>query len=266
MEREEKVRLDKFLAQGAIGTRKEVRNYIKKSLVKVNGRIETEESKEIDEKRDEIFYIGEKVKYREKKYYMFNKPAGSVTATRDKDFKTVFDYFSTVDTKGLFHVGRLDKDTEGLLLITNDGDFEHEIMHPSKKINKTYFFWALGTLTEEKKNILENGLDIGQKESVITAPAKLRVEEVGFYNDLKNNIPVEELKNLKSSKFKQPVFSGYLTISEGKKHQVKRMLKAIDCYVIYLKRIAIGEVSLDENLLKGEFRKLRKEEISLLLK
>ncbi|MGL5617353.1 MAG: pseudouridine synthase [Sarcina sp.] len=260
------MRLDKFLAQGAIGTRKEVREYIKEALVKVNGKVETEGSKEINEKEDEIFYLDKKVKYIDKKYYMFNKPAGSVTAIRDKGFKTVFDYFKDVDTKGLFHVGRLDKDTEGLLLITNDGDFEHKIMHPSKKINKTYFFWALGTITEEKKTTLENGLDIGQSERVITAAATFKLGEVGFYNELKNKIPITEIENLKSDKFNQPVFSGYLTISEGKKHQVKRMLKAIDCYIIYLKRVAIGNVILDENLHKGEFRSLKIEEISSLLK
>lgn len=258
------MRLDKFLAQGSVGRRRDVRIYIKDGKVKVNGEVVLEPSMEIDEGADIIQYNDRVIKYVEKVYYMFNKPAGCVTATKDKDFKTVFDYFHDVNTKGLFHVGRLDKDTKGLLLLTNDGEFEHHLMHPDNHMEKTYFLWAFGTLSDEDIKSLEEGLYIGKNEP-ITKPAKFGLSKWGGYKELKDEIPVELLHNIDSNKYNQPVVSGYLTISEGRKHQVKRMLKAVGCHVVYLERVAIGEVTLDNSLKRGDYRMLTEIEFKKLI-
>ncbi|MDQ0149385.1 pseudouridine synthase [Eubacterium multiforme] len=253
------MRLDKFLAQGAIGKRKEVRIYIKEGKVKVNEKITKIPAIEINEKTDTIKYLDKVVPYNEKVYYIFNKPAGYITAKRDSKHKTVFDFFN--DKNGIFHVGRLDKDTEGLLLFTNDGEFEHKIMYPEKHINKTYFFWALGFLSEEDIKSLEEGVYIGKGE-ILTKPSKMKISKGGLYKDLKDEI--NNLCNIDLNYDNQKVISGYLTISEGRKNQVKRMLKTVGCYVVYLKRISIGGLMLDETLRKGEYRDLTKEEIKKL--
>ncbi len=305
------MRLDKFLAQSSIGRRKDVRLYIKDGKVKVNEESILEPSMEINELRDIIKYNENIVKYVEKVYYMFNKPAGCVTATKDKDFKTVFDYFSDINTNGLFHVGRLDKDTEGLLLLTNDGDFEHYLMHPENHMEKTYFLWAFGTnglfhvgrldkdteglllltndgdfehylmhpenhmektyflwafgtIDDEKIKQLESGLYIGKNEP-ITKPAKFNLYKQGGYKEFKEQIPVKLLNNIDSEKYNQPVIGAYLTISEGRKHQVKKMLKAVGCYVVYLERVAIGNVKLDNALERGQYRELSTLEVESLM-
>ena len=258
------MRLDKFLAQSSIGNRKKVRTYIKEGMVTVNGDVITEPAIEINENSDVIKYIGKVVDYAGKVYYMFNKPSGCITATKDKDHKTVFDFFDHVNMNGVFHVGRLDKDTEGLLLLTNDGEFEHKLMYPEKHVEKTYFFWALGSLDEKDKKQLEQGIYIGKVE-ILTKPAKIEVQKCGMYKELKNEMPVDNLENMNSENYNQPVVSGYLTISEGRKHQVKRMLKAVGCYVVYLKRISIGGLILDESLAKGQYRFLTEVEIKNLM-
>lgn len=257
------MRLDKFLAEAGIGKRKDVREYIKQGLVMVNGEVLTEPALEIKENIDIVYYKEKIVKSKGKVYYMFNKPSGCITATRDKDSKTVFDYFNE-DMNGVFHVGRLDKDTEGLLLLTNDGEFEHHLMHPDKHIDKTYFFWALGFLSDHNKKSLEEGIFLEQGK-VLAKPAKIEVYKEGNYLEFKDEICIENLANIDSKNYNPKIVSGYLTISEGKKHQVKRMLKAVGCYVVYLKRVAIGDLKLDESLGKGEYRSLTKEEVEMLL-
>ncbi len=256
------MRLDKFLAQSSIGKRKEVRIYIKEGKVKVNGEVIMIPAIDIDEKLDFIEYLNERVYYVEKVYYMLNKPAGYITAKSDREHKTVFDLFDESDKKGIFHVGRLDKDTEGLLLFTNDGEFEHKLMYPEKHMEKTYFFWALGSLSREDIKKLEEGVYINKGE-ILTKPAKIKVVNSGLYKDFKEKI--DNLCNVDESKYNQPVVACYLTISEGRKHQVKRMLKAVGCYVMYLKRVAIGDVVLDNTLEKGKYRNLTEEEIQKLL-
>ena len=258
------MRLDKFLAQSSIGNRKKVRTYIKEGMVTVNENVITEPAIEINENYDVIKYIGKVVDYVGKVYYMFNKPSGCITATKDTAHKTVFDFFEDVNMNGVFHVGRLDKDTEGLLLLTNDGEFEHQLMYPEKHVEKTYFFWALGSLEEKDKKQLEQGIYIGKGE-ILTKPAKIEVQKCGMYKELKNEMPVDNLENMNSENYNQPVVSGYLTISEGRKHQVKRMLKAVGCYVVYLKRISIGGLILDESLAKGQYRFLTEVEIKNLM-
>ncbi|AWZ47661.1 rRNA pseudouridine synthase [Clostridiaceae bacterium 14S0207] len=256
------MRLDKFLAQSAIGKRKEVRIYIKEEKVKVNEEIVTIPSIDIDEKNDIIKYLDNVVSYNEKVYYMFNKPAGCITAKQDKHDKTVFDFFEDVNMEGVFHVGRLDKDTEGLLFLTNDGEFEHKLMHPQKHVEKTYFFWALGSLSEEDMRKLQEGGYIGKGE-ILTKPAKIQIHKSGLYKEFKDE---QQLSNVDKNKYNQPVVSGYLTISEGRKHQVKRMLKAVGCYVVYLKRVAVGDIKLDETLELGKYRALTELEVQKLLK
>ncbi|GAA0076007.1 pseudouridine synthase [Clostridium sp. CTA-5] len=258
------MRLDKFLAESSVGTRKNVRTYIKDGAVKVNGKVITEPAIEIKEDIDIIEYLDKVVTYRGKVYYMFHKPGGCITARKDETNKTVFDFFDEVNMNGIFHVGRLDKDTEGLLLFTNDGEFNHQLMCPEKHVEKKYFFIALGSLDEEDIKKLENGISIGQDEE-ITKPAKIEVIQSGMYEDLEQELDIRKFYNIKSNFYQQPVVSGYLTISEGRKHQVKRMLKAVGCYVIYLKRISIGELTLDKALKKGQHRMLSEDEIQKLL-
>lgn len=259
------MRLDKFLAESAIGSRKKVREYIKEGSVKVNGEAIIEPAIEIDENSDIVEYLNEIVVYTGKVYYMFHKPAGCITAKTDAVNKTVFDYFDNTSMKSVFHVGRLDKDTEGLLLLTNDGEFEHKVMHPKKHVEKTYFFWALGSLDEADKNQLEQGICIGQDKEIMTKPAKIEVDKFGMYKELKHKITIDNITSIASMHPNQPVVSGYLTISEGRKHQVKRMLKAVGCYVVYLKRISIGGLTLDETLEKGSHRPLTEREILKVL-
>jgi 16S rRNA pseudouridine516 synthase len=258
------MRLDKFLAQSDIGMRKKVRTYISEGMVKVNGDVITKPAIEINETDDIIEYLSKVVVYTGKVYYMFNKPAGYITARVDAVNKTVFDLFLNVNMNGVFHVGRLDKDTEGLLLFTNDGDFEHKLMYPEKHVEKTYFFWALGSIYEEDRKQLEQGIYLG-KGDILTKPAKIEVQKHGIYRDFKEQIPIQNLCNIDSEQYEQTVVSGYLTISEGRKHQVKRMLKAVGCYVVYLKRVSIGELMLDESLKKGQYRLLTEAEIQKVL-
>jgi 16S rRNA pseudouridine516 synthase len=257
------MRLDKFLAESSVGRRKNVRTYIKEGMVKVNGDVITEPAMEINEVSDVIEYLNKIIAYTGKIYYMFNKPSGYITAKTDIVNKTIFDFFDNANMNSVFHVGRLDKDTEGLLLLTNDGEFEHQLMYPEKHVEKTYFFWALGSLDEDDKKRLEQGVYIGKGE-ILTKPAKIEVQKSGTYKDHKHEMAIENLKNIDSDHYNQPVVSGYLTISEGRKHQVKRMLKAVGCYVVYLKRVSIGGLMLDESLEKCQYRPLTEVEIQKL--
>lgn len=258
------MRLDKFLAESALGMRKKVRTYIKEGMVKVNGEVITDPVTEINENSDVIEYLDSVVVYTGKVYYMFNKPSGYITARKDLIRKTVFDFFNNVNMNGVFHVGRLDKDTEGLLLFTNDGEFEHQLMYPQKHTKKTYFFWALGSLDEEDREQLEQGIYMA-KDEILTKPAKIEVQKSGMYKEFKDEISTKHLYNIESNQYNQPAISGYLTIIEGRKHQVKRMLKAVGCYVVYLKRVSIGGLMLDESLEKGQYRSLTEVEIQKLL-
>ena len=257
------MRLDKFLAEAGIGTRKSVRDFIKEGLVNVNGQTVYEAATLIEEEKDIIEYCNKKIDKKEKVYYMFNKPAGCITARKDEEHKTVLDFFQEEDMNGIFHVGRLDKDTEGILLFTNDGEFEHHLMCPQSHVEKKYFFVALGDLKTEDIFKLRNGLSIGENEP-LTKPAKVEIIKRGLYEEFLNEMDISSYYEKKSSMYSQHVISGYLVISEGRKHQVKRMLKSVGCYVIYLKRISIGKVHLDPKLKKGQYRKLSIEEVKIL--
>lgn len=200
----------------------------------------------------------------EKLYYMFHKPAGCVTARKDAQHKTVMDYFELDLQEKLYPVGRLDKDTEGLLLLTNDGKWNQSLMHPDNHVEKTYFFWAVGELNQEKRQQLEQGVFL-RSEPERTKPAKLEILAPGKLQDIEGLFRGSKRSNIVKNPRNQNVISGYLTIREGKKHQVKRMLKAVGCYVVYLKRIRIGALELEDNLPRGGYRKLTSEELELLL-
>ena len=195
-------------------------------------------------------------------YYMFNKPQGCVTARSDMIHKTVMDYFPPELAAKLHPVGRLDKDTCGLLILTDDGDLDFKIMQPDRHISKTYFFYAAGTMDDEKKQRLESGIAMA---GFISKSAVFTFNNVYHMRDLEQFIPGE----LRERYMKNPdgsAFSASLTIHEGKKHQVKRMLEAVNCKIFYLRRDSIGMLRLDDDLEQGHFRPLTDEEVSMLKK
>lgn len=199
----------------------------------------------------------------EKKYIMFHKPSGCITAKSDETHKTVMEYFSKELQEELHPVGRLDKDTEGLFLFTNDGKWNQDLMHPENHVEKRYFFWVLGELNEEKRKQLEQGVFlVGAKEK--TMPAQLKIGEKAELQEIEHLFCGKKCSNVVKNPRNHVVMSGYLTIKEGKKHQVKRMLKAVGCYVVYLKRVSIGKLMLDESLQPGEYRELQPEELKRL--
>ena len=257
------MRLDKYLSESSIGRRKAVRLFIKEGKVLVNGIVEQIPATEINENEDVIEYLGKRVLHAGKVYYMFHKPAGCITARKDLKDKTVLDYFKDLNNDGIFPVGRLDKDTEGLLFVTNDGEFNHELMYPDKHVDKTYFFWAFGELTTDKMTKLQEGVNL-EDGDIVAKASKVEIIKQGLFYELESEIQGNKYEKVKKNREIQPVVSGYLTISQGRKHQVKRMLKAVGCYIIYLKRVAIGEVALDETLEKGSYRELTNRELESL--
>ena len=233
-----KLRLDKYLADMGIGTRSEVKKAVTKGQVTVNGQIMKKPEVKIDTQADEVLYQGQRVCYMEYEYYMLNKPAGVVSATEDHRDRTVIDLIDSKKRRVLFPVGRLDKDTEGLLLITNDGALAHRLLSPKKHVDKVYYARIRGRVTDEDVKAFAVGLDIG--EELPTLPGELRI-----------------LRSDEESEIE-------LTIREGKFHQVKRMFEAVDKEVLYLKRIKMGSLALDETLENGAYRELTKEEIEAL--
>lgn len=228
------MRLDKYLADMNIGTRSEVKELIRRKKVTVNGVLVSDPGLQVTES-DDVIVNGEPVNYEEYRYFMLNKPTGVVSATEDNLDKTVIDLLQGENTKGLFPVGRLDKDTEGLLLITNDGDLSHRMLSPKKHVEKCYYVELEYPITKEDIKELVAGVDIGDDE--LTHPAK-----------------VEAITTT----------SIYLTITEGRFHQVKRMMKAVNNEVTYLKRVSFGPLELDNNLEPGSYRRLDDGEILML--
>lgn len=231
------MRLDKYLVMLEIGSRSQVKELIKQNKVIVNGETVSKPDIQIDERNDTINFNGVDLEYQKFYYYMLNKPAGVVSAVSDKVCETVIDLLDVTPKKGLFPVGRLDKDTEGLLLITNDGELSHNLLSPTKHVDKKYYVELNGSLIASDIELFQKGLDIGEKK--LTKPAKLEI--------------IGEEKN-----------KAYITITEGKYHQVKRMFAAIGLTVTYLKRIAMGALVLDEQLKSGEYRRLTTDEIQSL--
>lgn len=229
------VRLDKFLCDMELGTRSEVKIYLKKGFVTVDGVIQKSPDFKINPDTHEISFQGKVLNYQEFYYYMLHKPAGVITATEDNMHETVMSLFGENARKDLFPVGRLDKDTEGLLLITNDGELSHALLSPRKHVPKTYFVEVPEKLDLGQIEALEQGLDIGDDKK--TLPAKVEILDDTHI---------------------------HLTICEGRYHQVKRMLKAVGSEVLYLKRVSFGTLTLDDTLEKGSYRPLTEEEITAL--
>jgi len=225
------LRIDKYLADASLGTRTEVKKMIQKKRVCVNGNVVTDPSFKVDEINDIITAFGGAVKLETVEYFMLNKPAGVVSATRDNQTCVVELIFDKT-RKDLFPVGRLDKDTEGLLLITNDGKLAHKLLSPKKHVDKKYYVELDKKLENDMILRLKAGIDIGDEKP--TKPCS--IEQVSEY-------------------------SCFITISEGRYHQIKRMFETENLSVTYLKRISMGPLFLDEKLKPGEYRKLSDEEI-----
>ena len=193
-------------------------------------------------------------------YYMFNKPQGCVTARTDAVHKTVMDHFPEEHAERLHPVGRLDKDTCGLLILTDDGELDISIMHPDRHISKTYYFCAIGTIDEAKIKLLENGIVMA---GLTAKPAVFHMEKVYRIRELESFMP--QLRRERYMKNPDgPAFTAYLTVCEGKKHEVKRMLETVGCRIFYLRRVRIGSLWLDSSLHQGEYRRLTDEEVDML--
>lgn len=226
------MRLDKFLCDTAGLTRTEAKNAVKKGQIAVNGQVQKAADFKVKETTDTVTFQGKPLSYAAFHYYILHKPAGVITATEDKKESTVMDILREEKVKNLFPVGRLDKDTEGLLLITDDGELAHNLLSPKKHVDKEYLVKVRDSISEEDCRKLSEGVDIGDEKP--TAPAK--VERVAEKEIL-------------------------LTIREGRFHQVKRMLQAVGNEVLYLKRLSMGRLRLPEDLEKGAYRPLSEEEI-----
>jgi 16S rRNA pseudouridine516 synthase len=233
------MRIDKLLANMGFGTRKEVKHLLKTGLVRVNEEIVKDAKTHVDPDKQLVTVNGEQVEYKEFIYLMMNKPQGIISATEDNHDQTVIDILEHEDAIfDPFPVGRLDKDTEGLLLITNDGQLAHQLLSPKKHVPKTYYAHIDDVVNEEDVAAFKQGvvLDDGYE----TKPGILKILETG-----------------QTSKIE-------LTITEGKFHQVKRMFEAVGKRVVYLKRIRMGPLPLDETLELGEYRELTDDELELL--
>ncbi len=237
------MRLDKFLGDQDIGTRKQIKEYIKNGRCKVNGVVAKKPDMHIDENGDEITFDGVLINYSKYHYFMLNKPKDTVSSTKEGPKTTVIDLLKDENVKGLSPCGRLDIDTEGLLFITDDGELIHRLLSPKKHVDKVYETHIRHELSDDDIKHLEEGVDIGDRTEdgtpILTLPAKVSVME----KDNDGN----------------PVI--HLTIHEGRFHQVKRMLYAVGNEVLFLRRLSMGSLKLDEKLLPGEYRKLTEQEI-----
>ena len=309
------MRLDKFLADMGVGSRSDLKKAIRKSLVTVNGAVEKDPGAQVSAE-DRICFDGAEIRYAEQQYYMLHKPAGVLSASEDRRQTTVVDLIrdaastdasaanasaadhhaadghddgsiarSTEDArvrKDLFPVGRLDKDTEGLLIITNDGPLAHQLLVPKHHIDKTYYAIVTGTITEDDQRAFTRGIRYDEKLTAL--PATLRVLSTGkTVAELRRALGFTATsERLLRTRLAGPAFIGAeepaditddtlvseieITIQEGKFHQIKKMVKALpgEKEILYLRRITMGALRLDPALAPGEFRKLRQEEIKIL--
>lgn len=223
------------------GSRKEVRQLLKKGMIRVNGDIVKDPAQHVDPDQDVVSLLGEEVVYKEFIYVMMNKPPGVLSATEDHRDRTVVDLLGREERHfEPFPVGRLDKDTEGLLLLTNDGQLAHSLLSPKKEVPKTYYAKVDGLVNEDDAEAFLHGVTLD--DGYETKPGLLKI------------IHSAEISEIE------------LTITEGKFHQVKRMFESVGKKVVYLKRLTMGPLKLDENLKLGEFRELSDEELQQLIK
>ena len=232
------IRLDKYLADMGMGTRSEIKKAIRQGMVKVDDVTVKKPELKVDADTQKIAVNGKEVVYRRMEYYMMNKPAGVVSATKDPKEKTVLDLFKGQRRKDLFPVGRLDKDTVGLLLVTNDGELSHRLLAPGKHVDKIYYAKIDGEVNSEDADAFAQGIDIGDEK--LTLPARLEILTSGKESEIR------------------------LTSQEGRFHQVKRMFEARGKKVIYLRRESMGTLVLDPQLREGEYRPLTEEELKKL--
>lgn len=219
-----------------LGTRSEIKNKIKQGQVVLNGEMEKRPERKVNPVMDRVTVNGEEIHYISYEYYMLNKPSGYVSATSDITYPTVLDLIVDKKRKDLFPVGRLDLDTEGLLLITNDGALSHQLLSPKKHVTKTYYAKIEGRVTKEDVVKFKEGLDIG--EDALTLPAELVIQKEDEVSEIE------------------------VTITEGKFHQIKRMFEAVGKKVLFLKRLSMGNLVLDETLSLGAYRPLTEKEIN----
>ncbi len=231
-------RLDKIISSQMNISRNDARNMIKSGLVFVDGKVVTDIAGKFDADNVNIIADGKELSYKEFIYIMMNKPQGVVSATRDPKIKTVIDIVpENLKRKNLFPAGRLDKDTVGFMLITDDGDFAHRILSPSRHVPKTYIAHLRDRLSEESRQILENGAVLSDGTECMDATVKM----------LDDDFKIAEI-----------------TIREGKYHQIKRMFASVGNEVVFLKRISMGNLHLDESLEPGECREITQKELSMI--
>lgn len=234
------MRIDKLLANVGYGSRKEVKQLLKGGAVKVNDKMVKNAKEQVNPEKDTVTLNGEVVEYKEYIYLIMNKPQGVISATEDNHEQTVIDLLEMDDAVyDPFPVGRLDKDTEGLLLLTNNGKLAHQLLSPKKHVPKTYFAVIDGEVTKEDVEAFQQGVTLD--DGYVTKPGELKIIKSGIRSDIE------------------------LTITEGKFHQVKRMFQAVGKKVVYLQRISMGPLKLDDSLELGEYRGLTEEEILQLL-
>ena len=235
------MRLDKVLGHVGYGSRKEVQKLIKSKKVTVDGKCVVKSEANVNPETQEICISGEPIDYQEFYYYLLNKPAGYVSATEDSRDETVIDLLKQIDrNKELFPVGRLDKDTEGLLVLTNNGKLAHDLLSPKKHVDKTYYAKVKGKMVPEDIEIFAQGMSLN--DGTTYRPGKLEIISSGEFSEI------------------------YVTISEGKFHQVKKMVQYVGKEVVYLQRIQMGLLKLPKDLKLGEYRKLTSEELEKLQK
>ena len=234
------MRIDKYLAEMGQGTRSEIKKLIRSGRVMVDGETVKKPELKIDETTQKVSLDGKQIGYAKKEYYMLHKPAGVISATKDDRDKTVLDLITDKKRNDLFPVGRLDKDTEGLLLITNDGELAHRLLSPAHHVDKQYYALVEGELPADAVSQMEQGVTL--EDGTVTRPARL------------------ELLPEKEGEFTKTL----LTIHEGKFHQVKRMFEALGCKVVFLKRLSMGNLVLDPELETGAYRPLTEGEIKNL--
>lgn len=230
-------RLDKVLANMGLGTRKEVKQFVKQGIIAVDGTVADDPGMHVIPEEQEITANGEPLNYKRWIYVMMNKPPGVISATEDSRHETVVDLLPIEWSNKVHPVGRLDIDTEGLLLLTNDGHLSHNLLTPKKKVDKEYFARIEGRVTQEHVEAFAQGVEL---DDFTTLPARLEILMSGNISEIN------------------------VTIMEGKFHQVKRMFAAFELEVIYLKRLRMGTLHLDEDLALGEYRELTDEELDLL--
>ncbi len=233
------LRIDKLLANSGFGSRKDVKKLLKSGAVLCNDVKIADGKAHVNPEKDQITVYGEPVHYREFIYLMMNKPKGYISATEDDRLKTVLDLLEPEDAHMKpFPVGRLDRDTEGLLVLTNDGQLAHDVLAPKKHVPKTYYAIIEGIVDEVDIERFKQGVTLD--DGYVTKPGELTILKSGTQSEIE------------------------LIIMEGKFHQVKRMFEAVGKKVLYLKRISMGALVLDESLELGEYREMTEEELTLL--